>query len=222
MEIQRRGPTKWRTRRPRELKAATRTLLDTPTYLLEWQTVHSDSWTPYPGNVGDTLACRLETEYPAALFIVTGDFNHVNLKNVLLRYQQHASCPTRGRNTLNHCYTVIKDAYCPNPRPHFGKLGHEAVLLLPAYKQKLKYAISLALQSSLEHVDNKDTYLRLLFIDYSIAFNTIILSTHLQTLRPRALLRHCNQILDFLTHRVHSVRGEETVGTADAGESEIT
>eukprot|EP00061_Rhincodon_typus_P008873 g31881.t1 len=33
--------------------------------------------------------------------------------------------------------------------------------------------ISLALHSSLEYVDNKDTYVRLLLIDYSSAFNTI-------------------------------------------------
>eukprot|EP00061_Rhincodon_typus_P003981 g21468.t1 len=31
-----------------------------------------------------------------------------------------------------------------------------------------------ALHSSLEHVDNKDTYVRLLLVDYSSAFNTII------------------------------------------------
>ena len=36
------------------------------------------------------------------------------------------------------------------------------------------YAISLALHSTLEHLDNKDTYVRLLFIDYSSASNTII------------------------------------------------
>ena len=35
-------------------------------------------------------------------------------------------------------------------------------------------AISLALHSILEHLDNKDTYARLVFIDYSSAFNTII------------------------------------------------
>eukprot|EP00061_Rhincodon_typus_P012573 g38394.t1 len=34
-------------------------------------------------------------------------------------------------------------------------------------------AISLALHSSLEHLDNKDTYVRLHLIDYSSAFNTI-------------------------------------------------
>eukprot|EP00061_Rhincodon_typus_P016255 g44368.t1 len=34
--------------------------------------------------------------------------------------------------------------------------------------------ISLVLRSSLEHLDNKDTYVRLLIIDFSCAFNTII------------------------------------------------
>eukprot|EP00061_Rhincodon_typus_P011076 g35834.t1 len=55
-------------------------------------------------------------EYPATLFIITSDFNQANLKNVLLRYCQHVSYPTRGPNALGHCYTTIK-----------------------AYKQKLKH-----------------------------------------------------------------------------------
>ena len=45
-----------------------------------------------------------------------------------------------------------------------------------AYRRNRSTAdvISLALHSTLEHLDNKDTYVRLLFIDYSSAFNTII------------------------------------------------
>eukprot|EP00061_Rhincodon_typus_P003694 g20741.t1 len=30
------------------------------------------------------------------------------------------------------------------------------------------------MHSSLEHLDNKDSYVRLLFVDYSFAFNTIV------------------------------------------------
>ena len=57
---------------------------------------------------------------------------------------------------------------------------------LPEYLDPLQFAyrcnrstadaISLALHSTLEHLDNKDTYVRLLFIDYSSVFNTIILT----------------------------------------------
>eukprot|EP00061_Rhincodon_typus_P007151 g28544.t1 len=44
-------------------------------------------------------------------------------------------------------------------------------------------AIPLGLHSSLEHLDNKDTYTRLLLIDYSSTFNTIIPSRLISKLR---------------------------------------
>eukprot|EP00061_Rhincodon_typus_P005148 g24321.t1 len=48
------------------------------------------------------------------------------------------SCSTRGPNILDHCCTTIKDAYHSIPCPHVRKSDHNAVFLLPAYKQKLK------------------------------------------------------------------------------------
>lgn len=68
-------------------------------------------------------------------------------------------------------------------------------------------AISLALHSSLEHLEKRDTFIRLLFIDYSSAFNTInpskLISKHLEL----GISTHlCNWILDFLTNRLRSVR----------------
>ncbi|XP_048414141.1 uncharacterized protein LOC125465079 isoform X2 [Stegostoma tigrinum] len=85
-----------------------------------------------------TVTNRFEMKYPEALFIIAGDFNQANLKSVLPKYHQHVSCPTRGANILDHCYTTVKDAYCSIPRPHFGNSDRNAVFLLPAYKQKLK------------------------------------------------------------------------------------
>eukprot|EP00061_Rhincodon_typus_P011447 g36460.t1 len=68
-------------------------------------------------------------------------------------------------------------------------------------------AISLALHSSLEHQDNKDTYIRLLLIDYSSTFITIIASRLISKLCHLGLSSTlCNQILSFLTHRPQSVR----------------
>eukprot|EP00061_Rhincodon_typus_P017177 g45754.t1 len=65
-------------------------------------------------------------------------------------------------------------------------------------------AISLALYSSLEHLDNKDTYVRLLLIDYS--FNTIIPSRLISKLQDLGLgSAFCNWIFSFLTHRLQSV-----------------
>ncbi|XP_072362773.1 uncharacterized protein [Scyliorhinus torazame] len=85
-----------------------------------------------------TVINNYETEHPETLFIVAGDFNKANLKSVLPKFYQHISCPTRGDNTLDHCYSKIKGAYRSIPRPHFGKSDHKTVLLLPAYRQKLK------------------------------------------------------------------------------------
>ena len=82
----------------------------------------------------------LENIHPEAVFIVVGDFNRANLKKVLPKYYQHIKFPTRGEQTLDHCYTAIKNSYKPLPRPAFGKADHTSILLLPAYKQRLKQA----------------------------------------------------------------------------------
>ncbi|KAK3540458.1 hypothetical protein QTP70_031011 [Hemibagrus guttatus] len=63
-------------------------------------------------------------------------------------------------------------------------------------------AISTTLHLSLTHMENKDTYVRMLFIDFSSAFNTIIpqhLTEKLSLLGINTSL--CNWILDFLTGR---------------------
>ena len=76
-------------------------------------------------------------------------------------------------------------------------------------------AISLALHKSLEHLDNKDTYVRLLFIDYSSAFNTIIPSKLTSKLRDLGLGPSlCKWILSFLTDRPQAVKiGSRTSST---------
>eukprot|EP00061_Rhincodon_typus_P017660 g46451.t1 len=56
-----------------------------------------------------------------------------NLKRVLPKYHEHISCPMRGLNTLDHCYT-IKDVYYSIPHSDFQKTDHNVVVLLPAYK----------------------------------------------------------------------------------------
>jgi len=80
-----------------------------------------------------------------------------------------------------------------------------------AYRQNrsTEDAISTALHSALAHLDNNNTYVRMLFIDFSSAFNTIIpskLITKLSDLGINASL--CNWVLDFLTNRPQSVRLE--------------
>ncbi len=50
-------------------------------------------------------------KHPDAASIIAGDFNKANLRKVMPTFHQHVSCPTRGPNTLDHCYTQFKNAY---------------------------------------------------------------------------------------------------------------
>ena len=68
-------------------------------------------------------------------------------------------------------------------------------------------AITTTLHLALTHLDKKDTYVRMLFIDFSSAFNTIIpmhLTRKLSLLGLNTSL--CNWILDFLMGRPQTVR----------------
>ncbi len=40
--------------------------------------------------------------------------------------------------SISICYTPFRDSYKSLPRPPFGKSDHSSILLLPAYRQKLK------------------------------------------------------------------------------------
>ncbi|KAL0149686.1 hypothetical protein M9458_054969 [Cirrhinus mrigala] len=76
-------------------------------------------------------------------------------------------------------------------------------------------AISTALHSALTHLDKKDSYVRMLFIDFSSAFNTIIPQQLTQKLVQLGLNTSlCNWLLDFLTGRPQAVRvGSNTSST---------
>ncbi len=76
-------------------------------------------------------------------------------------------------------------------------------------------AISSTLHLALTHLENKDSYVRMLFIDFSLAFNTIIPQQLINKLNLLGLNNSlCNWILDFLTGRPQSVRvGHNTSST---------
>ena len=68
-------------------------------------------------------------------------------------------------------------------------------------------AISIALHTALSHLDRRNTYVRMLFIDYSSAFNNVVSSKLINNLRTLGLNTSlCNWILDFLTGRPQVVR----------------
>ncbi len=59
-------------------------------------------------------------------------------RTIAPKYFQHITINTRGDRVLDHCYSPFWDAYKSLPRPPFSKLDHSSILLLPAYRQKLK------------------------------------------------------------------------------------
>ncbi len=81
---------------------------------------------------------EMEQRYPDSLLIILGDFNKANLSRELPKYRQHVTCPTRDSNILDHCYTIIKDAYHSVPQAALGLSDHCLVHLIPTYRQKLK------------------------------------------------------------------------------------
>lgn len=89
------------------------------------------------GELYKTLS-QLQTTNPDAFYIVAGDFNKANLKSVLPNFYQHVTCATRGKNTLDHLYTNIKNAYVAAPLPHIGSSDHLTILLKPEYRPRVR------------------------------------------------------------------------------------
>ncbi|KAI4886334.1 hypothetical protein NFI96_000178 [Prochilodus magdalenae] len=68
-------------------------------------------------------------------------------------------------------------------------------------------AIFTALHTALTHLDCQNSYVRMLFIDFSAAFNTMIPSKLMSKLNHLGIsTKLCNWILDFLTDRPQSVK----------------
>ncbi len=100
----------------------------------------------------------------------------------------------------------------------FEKLVREHICsVLPASLDWLQFAycsnrstddaIAFTLHTALSHLENKNTYVRMLLVDYSSAFNTIVPATLVAKLQTLGLNRSlCSWILDFLTGRSQVVR----------------
>ena len=83
-------------------------------------------------------------------------------------------------------------------------------------------AIAITLHTSPTHLDNRNTYVRMLCIDYSSAFNIIVpskLVIKLETLGLDPAL--CNWVLDFLTGRPQVVRVGNNISTMKIGRAHV-
>ena len=77
-------------------------------------------WLPYDSGSKIRITA-IESAHPDSVVIVLGDFNYTNLKKFLPRYKQHVNCATRNNKTLDHCYTVHKNAYNALVRAPLGE-----------------------------------------------------------------------------------------------------
>ncbi len=110
------------------------------------------------------------------------------------------------------------DALTPIFSKCFEKLVREHICsVLPASLDPLQFAyrsnrstddaIAFTLHTALSHLENKNTHVRMLFVDYSLAFNTIVPATLVAKLQTLGLNRSLySWILDFLTGRSQVVR----------------
>ena len=69
---------------------------------------------------------------------MAGDFNAGKHKSALPNFYQHVKCTTRRETNLDPMYSTHRDAYKALPHPPFGKSDHNYILLIPAYKHKIK------------------------------------------------------------------------------------
>ncbi len=73
--------------------------------------------------------------------------------------------------------------------------------------RSMEDAISIALHTSLSHLEHPDTYVSMLFVDFSSAFNTAVPHKLVNKLRNLGwTTKLCSWILDFLTNRPQNLR----------------
>lgn len=80
-----------------------------------------------------TVISSQQLKSPDVLCLITGDFNHCNLKKTLPTFYQYVDCPTRMGKILDLFYCNAKEAYCCYSLPPLGKSDHCLIHLLPKY-----------------------------------------------------------------------------------------
>ena len=77
-----------------------------------------------------------------------------------------------------------------------------------------QYAYRPNRSASITHLEKKNSYVRLLFLDFTSAFNIMILQTVVNKLSTLGLAPSlCKWVLDFLTNRPQSVRINNTISS---------
>ncbi|PWA16025.1 hypothetical protein CCH79_00019348 [Gambusia affinis] len=100
-----------------------------------------------PPSASPMMAChtihsavaRLQTEYPTAFMVVSGDINHVTVDKTLPKFTQYVSCPTREERTLDLLCANMKDSYSSFPLLPLGRSNHKLVHLSPCYIPACNY-----------------------------------------------------------------------------------
>ncbi|KAI3363873.1 hypothetical protein L3Q82_001467 [Scortum barcoo] len=114
----------------------------------------------------------------------------------MLQGDHHCPCPQENQNPLLNDYRPV--ALTSTIMKCFERLVKSFITssipdsldpLQFAYRpnRSTEDAIVLTLHTALSHLDQRDTYVRMLFIDYSSAFNTIVPSKLVTKLRDLGL-----------------------------------
>ena len=81
---------------------------------------------------------EVERQHPDSTIFILGDFNRAPFQRTITKFKPQISCNTRKDAILDQCYMTIKDAYHSIARPPLGRSDHNVMLMIPAYRQKLK------------------------------------------------------------------------------------
>lgn len=94
--------------------------------LLPPQGLPPSSWpqsTSHPRQVSveglHTVVNKHHKMYPTIFPVIAGDFHKAILKKSLSSNHQQVSCSTRRSRTLDHCYSIIEDAFGSISHPHW-------------------------------------------------------------------------------------------------------
>ncbi|TWW63627.1 hypothetical protein D4764_03G0006350 [Takifugu flavidus] len=154
-----------------------------------------------------SVTADLQTKHPGAFILITGDFNHASLSSTLPTFHQYVQCSMRDSKTLDLLYANVTSALV---------LSHLRPLVSPfqdplqfAYQPKVGVddAVIYLLQRAYSSLDRLNTTVRVMFFDFSSAFNTIqprLLRAKLEKIQMDAPL--VSWIKDYLTGRPQFVR----------------